>query len=237
MLHTQHAQNTSRQANPLAWQPSVARAASSAKSPLDALDSRGTRLVVKRGQEIYAEGNAANTCYKLVSGSVRLVKLMNDGQRQICEFLVPGDLLGFETQDEYYFSAEAVTECVLIRYARRTADLFIAENPEAARFVRRLTSTVLQNAYERMVLLCHKSAQERIAWFLLEMADRSKVPNGGCIDLPMTRSDIADYLGMVIETVSRVITQLKQTGTIALKSVNCVALIDRDGLEEILGSA
>lgn len=218
------------------WSPAFNTPVSS-KSPLDALDNLGARVTVKRGQEIYAEGDNVDSCYKLVSGSVRLVKLMSDGQRQICEFLVPGDLLGFETQDEHYFSAEAVTESVLVRYSRRSAELLISENPAAARFVRKLTSTSLQGAYERMVLLCHKSAQERIAWFLLEMANRSKVGDGDCVDLPMTRSDIADYLGMVIETVSRVLTQLKQRGVIVMKSVNRIALVDREGLEDIASAA
>jgi len=218
------------------WSLAFANAAP-ARNPLDALDALGTRMTVKRGQEIYAEGGDAGYCYKLVSGSVRLVKLMSDGQRQICEFLVPGDMLGFETQGEYYFSAEAVTDAVLMRYSRRNAELLINENPAAARFVRSMTAATLQGAYERMVLLCHKSAQERVAWFLLEMADRSKVRGDGCVELPMTRSDIADYLGMVIETVSRVLTQLKQSGVIVMKSVNRIALVDREGLEDIASAA
>jgi len=236
MLQTR-TQSITRQMAPPAWTPTAGRVAGSSRNPLDVLDAEGTRMVVKRGQEIYAEGHATNFCYKLVSGSVRLVKLMSDGQRQICEFLVAGDLLGFELQDEHYFSAEATTESVLIRYSRRSAERLINEDPAAARFVRKLTSTSLQGAYERMVLLCHKSAQERMAWFLLEMANRSKLQDGGCVDLLMTRSDIADYLGMVIETVSRVLTQLRNAGVIALKTVNRVALLDRDGLEEILGEA
>ena len=219
-----------------AWTPAFG-APQSRKNPLDALETQGIRIAVKRSQEIYAEGEDADYCYKLVSGSLRLVKLMSDGQRQICEFLVPGDLLGFEAQNEHYFSAEAVTEAVLIRYPRRSAERLINEDPAAARFVHNLTSSSLQGAYERMVLLCHKSAQERIAWFLLEMADRSKTGGGTCVELPMTRSDIADYLGMVIETVSRVLTQLRQKGVIAMRSVNSILLVDRDGLEDIASAA
>jgi CRP-like cAMP-binding protein len=231
MLHTATAH-----AKQPAWTVAFATAVPS-RNPLDALDTLGTRMTVKRGQEIYAEGADAGACYKLVSGSVRLVKLMSDGQRQICEFLVPGDMLGFETQEEYYFSAEAVTDVVLMRYARRNAELLINQDPAAARFVRSMTAATLQGAYERMVLLCHKSAQERVAWFLLEMADRSHVHGDGCVELPMTRSDIADYLGMVIETVSRVLTQLKQNGVIAMKSVNRIVLVDRSGLEDIANAA
>jgi len=225
----------SRQLSPAIWSRSTPKLVAS--NPLAALDAEGVRLSVKRGQEIYCEGAEATHCYKLVSGSVRLVKLMSDGERQICEFLTPGDLLGFETQDEHYFSAEAVSDAVLVKYPRRAADRLINEDHQAARFVRKLTSASLQGAYERMVLLCHKSAQERVAWFLLEMAKRGGNRSDSCVDLPMTRSDIADYLGMVIETVSRAFTQLRQNGLIVLKSVNCVSLVDREGLEEILGEA
>ncbi|MBY0511464.1 MAG: helix-turn-helix domain-containing protein [Rhodospirillaceae bacterium] len=219
-----------------AWSPAL-NTPQSRKNPFDALDTQGMRVTVKRGQELYAEGDDAAYCYKLLTGSLRLVKLMSDGQRQICEFLISGDLLGFESQDEHYFSAEAVTDAVLMRYPRRNAERLINEDPTAARFMRSLTSSNLQGAYERMVLLCHKSAQERIAWFLLEMADRSKTGGGTCVELPMTRSDIADYLGMVIETVSRVLTQLRQKGVIAMKSVNSILLIDRDSLEDIASAA
>jgi CRP-like cAMP-binding protein len=221
---------------PSTWSPAFQPAASR-KTPFDALDGQGTRITAKRGQEIYAEGDDAAFCYKLVSGSVRLVKLMSDGQRQICEFLVAGDLMGFEAHEQHYFSAEAVTDAVIVRYSRRTAERLINEQPEAARFVRSMASSSLQGAYERMVLLCHKSAQERIAWFLLEMAERSKARNNGCVELPMTRSDIADYLGMVIETVSRGLTQLKQKGVISMKGVNNILLVDRDGLEDIASAA
>ena len=219
MLHS-YTETTTHHARPMQVPSILGKPKIGAISnPMDALDARGTRMTVRRGQEVYAEGDAAETCYKLVSGSIRLVKLMSDGRRQICEFLVPGDLLGFETHDEHYFSAEAVSDAVLVRYSRRSAEALISENPSVARHIRRLTTNGLQAAYERMVLLCHKSAQERVAWFLLEMADRSNIKQGGCVHLPMTRSDIAAYLGMVIETVSRVLTQWKQAGVIALKSI------------------
>ena len=202
-------------------------------TPLDALNALGTRIVVRRGREVYAEGDPAKFCYKLISGSVRAVKQMADGHRQICEFLLPGGYLGFESQGEYYFGAEAVTDAVLISYPRQRVERLIAENPAFAGEIRRLATRGLQSAYQRMVLLTHKSAEERMAWFLLELAERSE--NEDCIDLPMSRTDIADYLGMVIETVSRALSQLKRAGTIAMKSVNRIQLIDRDMLEHVRG--
>lgn len=205
-----------------------------ARQPLQALEPLGQQMTIRRGKEIYNEGATANHCYKIVSGSVRLVKLMSDGHRQICEFLVAGDLFGFEGEDERYFAAEAVSDCVLVRYNRRNVDTLIAEDTAFARHMRHLSSKGLEAAYKRMVLLCHKSAHERIAWFLLELAERTANDND-CIQLPMTRGDIADYLGMVIETVSRTLTQLKESGVIAMQSVNCIKLVDRDALEEARG--
>jgi CRP-like cAMP-binding protein len=190
---------------------------------------------VPRGQEIIAEGAAAESCFRVVSGSVRLVKLMADGRRQVCEFLVPGDFIGLEAREQNYFSAEAVTETVLVRYPRRQVETLIATTPALAQHVHAMTSAVLQRAYERMVLICHKTAHERIAWFLLEMIERSSTQDS--VMLPMTRSDIADYLGLVIETVSRVLTLLKHSGTIAIRNVNRIVLLDREALEAAAGDA
>ncbi len=201
---------------------------------LELLAGSGTRITVKRGQEIFAEGASAETCYRLVDGSVRLVKLMADGRRQVCEFVKAGDLLGFETDEEHYFSAEAVRDCTLIRYPRRAVETLLADDKAFARHVRQITARGLQDAYQRMVLLCHKSAQERIAWFLLEMADGAE-NEGGSIFLPMTRTDIANYLGMAIETVSRVLGQFKQNGAIEQKSLNRIQVMDRDALEAVRG--
>ena len=207
---------------------------SATRQPLQALEPFGQQVTLRRGKEVYGEGATADHCYKIMSGSVRLVKLMSDGHRQICEFLVAGDLFGFEGEDERYFSAEAVSDCVLVRYSRRNVDTLIAENSAFARHMRHLSSKGLEAAYKRMVLLCHKTAHERVAWFLLELAARTANDND-CIQLPMTRGDIADYLGMVIETVSRTFTQLKESGVISMQSVNRIKLLDRDALEEARG--
>lgn len=202
---------------------------------LDPLAAAGARIAVKRGEEIVAEGNAAEYCYKVVSGSVRLVKLVADGRRQVCEFLVAGDFIGLTADADHYFSAEATADSVLMRYPRRQVESLIASTPALAQHVHKLTTTGLQRAYERMVLICHKSAQERIAWFLLEMGKRSA--GSDTFLLPMTRADIADYLGLVIETVSRVLTQFKVAGTISIRNINRITLVDRDALEAATGEA
>jgi CRP/FNR family nitrogen fixation transcriptional regulator len=201
---------------------------------LELLAGSGTRVTVKRGQEIFAEGTRAETCYRLVEGSVRLVKLMTDGRRQVCEFVKAGDLLGFETDEEHYFSAEAVRDCTLVRYPRRAVESLLADDKAFARYVRQVAARGLQDAYQRMVLLCHKSAQERIAWFLLDLESHAD-NDSGSIHLPMTRTDIANYLGMAIETVSRVLGQFKQNGAIAQKSLNSIQVLNRHALEAVRG--
>ena len=199
------------------------------------LQAHGTRLSFARGQEILAEGSDAAHCYQVISGSVRLVKLMADGKRQVCEFLVAGDFIGLEAQEQYYFTAEAVANSVVMRYPRRQVEALMASHPSLAQYVHKLTANGLQRAYERMVLICHKTAHERIAWFLLEMMKRSAQPDS--VELPMTRSDIADYLGLVIETVSRVLSHLKHSGAIAIRNVNRIVLLDRHALEAARGDA
>lgn len=218
--------------------PAPPRVVPGVRDPLAALDplaAAGSRMSVRRGEEIVAEGNAAEYCYKIVSGSVRLVKLVADGRRQVCEFLMPGDFIGLTAEADHYFTAEATADSVLMRYSRRQVESVIAATPALAQHVHKLTTTGLQRAYERMVLICHKSAQERIAWFLLEMGKRSA--GADTFMLPMTRADIADYLGLVIETVSRVLTQLRAAGTISIRNINRITLVDRDALEAATGEA
>ena len=205
------------------------------QNPLDLLDARGIHFSVKRGRVIYTEGETADYCYKLVSGNVRTVKLLSDGRRQVCEFLMPGDHLGFGSQGEYYFTAEAVSDAELVRYSRKSVEALIREDTAVAQRLRQLASHDLQGAYERMVLLCHKSAQQRVAWFLLNMAERSGTDEDDFVLLSMTRTDIADYLGMALETVSRAIGQLKHKGIIALENVNRILFLDRDMLEQSRG--
>lgn len=182
---------------------------------LEVLEQFGTRLTVRRGQEIYAAGDAATVCYRIVSGSVRTVGLDEEGRRQIAEFLLPGDLLGFDSLGTHHLSAEAVTEVVAVRYLRRVVDSLMERNGALALRLHAVTQRSLRRAHEKMFLLGRKSAGERIASFLLEMAARAPGNGRGAFDLPMTRSDIADHLGLTIETVSRAMAQLGRDGIIA----------------------
>jgi CRP/FNR family nitrogen fixation transcriptional regulator len=155
---------------------------------------------------------------------VRLCRVSEEGERQICDFLLPGDFLGLGDADVYALSAEAIQDCSLIKYSRNVLAARIKEDAAFAGELQQLTANGLHSAYEHMVRLCRRSARDRVVWFLLSMAKRSV--NDNCINLPMSRVDIADYLGMAHETVSRVFTQLKKAGAIDEINLNQVKLLN-----------
>jgi len=174
-----------------------------------------------RNAEIYGQDEPAEYLYKLVSGAVRTYKILIDGRRQIGAFYLPGDIFGLEEGNEHTFSAEAIADSKILLIKRSTVMALAARDNEVARHLWALTGCELRRVQQHVMLLI-KSAQERVAGFLLEMAKRS--PEGGAVELPMSRRDIADYLGLTIETVSRTLTQLEHSAAIALPSSRRVVL-------------
>ena len=191
----------------------------------------GARLSYRRDEEIYGEAEEAEFVYKVVSGAVRTYKVLNDGRRQIGAFHLPGDLFGFESSTTHKLTAEAVTETVVLVFKRRTLEYFATRNVEVARQLWTLTACSLDQAMERLLLLGRKTAAEKVATFLLEM-DARMHPTGA-ISLPMTRRDIADYLGLTLETVSRTISQLQAEGMVALSSARQITVQRRSKLREL----
>jgi CRP-like cAMP-binding protein len=216
MLSTfQTAERQSRLPVPVA---ATVPAASPAKpSALAPLASAGVTLRVERDEEIVAQGEPAGYCYLIVSGCVRTVRLMEDGRRQVGEFLFPGDLFGWDVLEEHDFGAEAVTPATVRRFPRRSLDALADGDRTFAQRLRTLTAGHLRASRERMVLLGRKTASERIASFLLEMARQMFAESQGLIELPMSRADIADYLGLTIETVCRGLTQFRRHGIIGVE--------------------
>lgn len=203
------------------------------RSPiLGPLEGIAATVSAHKGSEIYAQGEAARYCYRIVSGCVRTVKLMEDGRRHVDEFLLPGDWLGLEASDEHDFSAEAVGGVVLRRYPRRSLAAVAERDSGVARWLLDLVSQHLRNAQERILALGRKTASERIAGFLLEMLRRTTEHRSSTVLLPMGRSDIADHLGLTIETVCRCLAQFRRDGTIAL-SRGGVTVRDRVTLQAL----
>jgi CRP/FNR family nitrogen fixation transcriptional regulator len=196
--------------------------------------SAGTSRMLSRGEEVFAEGDTADYFYKVVSGTIRTYKLLSDGRRQIDAFHLPGDMFGIETGAEHRFSAEAVDVATVIAFRRSRLDALSHENPGFGDEVMSSTIRSLERAQDHLLLLGRKTAQEKIATFLLDLSER--LDEDERFELPMQRSDIADHLGLTIETVSRTLTQLTRDGLIKLAaSSRSIVLADRAGLEKLEG--
>src|SRR5262245_1453672 len=196
------------------------------------IDLMGACMSFTRNEEIYGEGEPAEYLYKVVSGTVRTSKILADGRRQIGAFYLPGDMFGLEMGEEHTFSAEAITDAE-VRVIKRNAIAALAQRDnDVARELWTLTGHELQRV-QKHVLLLIKTAQERVVGFLLEMAQRAH--GGNEVDLPMSRQDIADYLGLTIETVSRTLTHLATTAAIELPTSRHVVLRNRAALTRLNG--
>jgi CRP/FNR family nitrogen fixation transcriptional regulator len=181
-----------------------------------------------RNTEVYAEGEPAGNVYKVVSGVVRISKLLPDGRRQISAFHMPGDMFGFEADDLHHASAEAVTPVKVIAYKWESLLTSGCRSASLVRDLLNLTMVGLRQTQEHLLLLGRKNALERVAAFLLDTAKRTK--SGSIIELAMARHDIADYLGLTLETVSRMFAELKERGVIRLEGARRVHLLDKDQL-------
>lgn len=192
----------------------------------------GLTQVLAKGEEVFAEGDAAEFFYKVVSGTVRTYKLLSDGRRQIDAFHLAGDIFGIEAGAEHRFSAEAVDGATVIAFRRSRLDSLTQQNPAFGEQVMSSMIRNLERAQEHMLLLGRKTAQEKIASFLLDLAQRMHEDDQ--FELPMQRTDIADHLGLTIETVSRTLTQFARQGLIKLAaSSRNVVLANKPALERL----
>jgi CRP-like cAMP-binding protein len=187
-------------------------------------------MTFARNSEIYGEGEKADYVYKVVSGTVRTYRILADGRRQIGGFHLPGDVFGLETGEQHRLSAEAVTESKVLVVKRSTLMALAARDNDVSRDLWRLTGSELARAQDQILLLA-KTAQERVAAFLLEMAERR--PSAHAVELPMSRQDIADYLGLTIETVSRTLTALENEAAIELANSRRIVLRNRPALRQM----
>lgn len=204
---------------------------------IDELGREATRLSFGRNRVIYFEGDPADYYYRVVSGTVRLCKETEDGRRQIAGFPGPGDLFGWAGSRHNVYSAEAVTDVVILRWHRRTIEDAIARDPDAGHRMLSVLFEQLAEAQNHLLLLGRMHADERVATFLLSRAERN-ARNGldaGRILLGVCRKDIADYLGLTVETVSRTMHAFKNRGVVSFAAGEAVKICDRPGLERLAG--
>ncbi len=209
-----------------------ARAVPSEHALLAPIDMMGAPMTFGRNSEIFGEGEEADYVYKVITGAVRTYRVLADGRRQIGGFHLAGDVFGLEFGEEHAFSAEAVSESKVLVVKRSALMALAARDSEVARQLWTLTGRELARVQEHIVLLV-KTAQERVAGFLLEMAERR--PAGDAVDLPMSRQDIADYLGLTIETVSRTLSNLESEAAIEVSHSRRIVLRNRPALRQMNG--
>ena len=197
----------------------------------DAFSMLGASMRFERNTEIYGEDEPADYVYKVVSGAVRSYKLLSDGRRQIGAFHLPGDVFGLEAGDEHRFTAEAIADSVVLVAKKSAIVAHAARDGGLAQALWAVTAGDLERAQDHLLLLGRKNAHERVATFLLEMASRAAATTE--IELPMSRQDIADYLGLTIETVSRTLTQLEGEAAIEIPTSRRILLRDRSALRRL----
>jgi CRP/FNR family nitrogen fixation transcriptional regulator len=191
----------------------------------------GSTKIYAKDQEIFSEGDRAGFFYKVVSGAVRTSKLLSDGRRQIDAFHLPGDIFGIEAGDEHRFSAEAVGDATVIAYRRCSLDTLASTDNAFAHQIVSAMMRSLERAQNHMLLLGRKSALEKIATFLLDLSARM---DDDAIELPMSRIDIADHLGLTIETVSRSLTHLERKRVIEVPAHRrSILLRDKAALQHL----
>jgi CRP/FNR family transcriptional regulator len=207
---------------------------------LEQFRNLGWTLKLSPGQALFHEGDPATRVFTLTRGTLKLYQLLADGRRQVTGFLHPGDFLGISVDDEHAFSAEALEKSQLCWFPRARFDDFIEDHMAMERELYRMAAHELAAAQQQFVLLGRKTATERLATFLLLLSERRELSNGvaaGMVRLPMSRSDIADYLGLTKETVSRVISALKRDRIVRLESLDVIQVLDRGRLEQFSEAA
>ncbi len=196
-----------------------------------ALQSIGTVLKFKRNAAVFNEGDRARHVYKVISGAIRTCRVLMDGRRQIADFYLPGDFFGLDWQGEHGFTAEAIADAVVVSYPRSQLELIAETQIAVQKLLMSLLGKGLSATQNHVVMLGRQTAQERLAWFLLSIMERSDDETR--LDLPMSRLDIADYLGLTIETVSRGISQFKRQRLITVSGSHKVTLNNVAALEAI----
>ena len=205
-------------------------------SDLATFKNLGWSLKLSPGQALFHEGDPVTRVFTLTRGTLKLYKILADGRRYVTGFMHPGDFLGISFDNEHAFSAEAIEDTQLCWFPRGRFDNFVESHAPMERELYLRAAHELAAAQEQLVLLGRKTASERLASFLLRLSERAaRIPgrDGRVISLPMSRSDIADYLGLTKETVSRVLSAFRRDRVIRLRAIDEVEIVNREALEQL----
>lgn len=199
---------------------------------LTALDRIGHSLHIAQNQTVFSQGEPASQAYKVVSGVVRLCKHLPDGRRQIAQFLFPGDYFSFVTIGDHGFSAEAVVDLTLLSFSHEHIKRLCEETPNLRLRLFDLLSQRVYDIQNHLTVVGRQTAKERVAAFLLLLSQRLST-DGTRITVPMNRQDIADYLSLTMETVSRTLSLLKANRIISVPDLHQLELRNLDALSAL----
>jgi CRP/FNR family nitrogen fixation transcriptional regulator len=201
--------------------------------PLKKVDHLAAIVTFRRGQEIYGQGQSAHYWYFVLSGAARRCVFRADGRRQIVELLLSGDFFGFTAGDEYESSVEGIgNETVVAAYPRRRVEVAAESDSDLTRQIYKVALEATSRLQSQLLIVGRITAPEKVGSFILEMAMRLSRGRSDTVVLPITRYDIAEYLAVSAETVSRSLTDLKRRGLIQMSGTREVKIIDRDSLED-----
>ncbi len=203
---------------------------------LSELRALGKVRELKADEPLFHQGDEANLVYTVAAGSLRLYRLLFDGRRQITGFALPGEFLGISIDDSHDVTAEALEPSRIWCFPRARFDDFVAGNPILKDSLLEVARQELAAAQQQFIVLGRKTAMERVASFLLYLHARFERITGHPMDhvaLPMSRADIADYLGLTKETVSRVFGQLRNSRIMRLETLTCIQVLDRHALKAL----
>jgi CRP/FNR family nitrogen fixation transcriptional regulator len=189
-----------------------------------------------RGEPIYFETDRAEHWYCILAGAARKYTVLSDGRRQIVDFLLPGDFFGFRERHQQFFAADAILNGTTVaRYPRCSVEAVADRDPRVGREIRELVLEAMSRSQARLLIMGRIRSVEKVGAFLIEMAERCFDRREETVVLPMSRYDIADYLALSVETVSRALTRLRQQGALRFVDKHRISILDRDVLERGLG--
>ncbi|MDF1774494.1 MAG: helix-turn-helix domain-containing protein [Rhizobiaceae bacterium] len=173
---------------------------------------------VPAGHRLFCDGDDADYIYEIMEGVVRTSKLLSDGRRQVLSFGYPGDIAGLSHDHFYHSDCEALSGVTLRLHHKNAFNVSFENEPDFNNELLKYAAAEVNNMQEHFIMLGRKSATEKVASFLITLMDRVGQKNdcNTCFELPMCRSDIADFLGLTIETISRTLTKLRAEGVIEL---------------------
>lgn len=208
------------------------------RAPLEVIESFAAMMAYRRGQQIYGQKDPAEHWYRVVSGAARKCALLADGRRQILDFMLPGDFFDFTARTKHAFAVKSIVEgTIVVRYPRRRLEMLADSDPEFGQLIREMAFETISRLQARILILGQMTALEKVGSFVLEMAERLSEGGSEPFILVMSRYDIADYLALSAETVSRTLTELRHRGAITFSGTHRLRIVDRSAFEEGNGAA